>query len=60
MWAYTDDEIDYLTSARHPAAANTTATAGRIPTGRPLPKLGAIRSPFKLTKLTPKWLHAWL
>lgn len=57
MWAYTDDEIDYLSNVR-PASARTAVSAtGRNPAAMLLRRARMGAAPLKLPA---RWLKAWL
>ena len=60
MWAYTDNEIDYLSTFRLAPVRSMAAGSLRAPTSRPSPAAnsGAIRSTLALP--LPKWLKTWL
>jgi len=57
MWAYTDDEIDYLSNVR-PASARTAGPATSRNPAAVLPR-GAWMGTAPL-KLPARWLKAWL
>ncbi len=63
MWAYTDEEIDYLSTARRPPSGGTlTDLAGKPSPGYAaalLPRFRAGQVRTRLAPLLPQWLRAW-